>query len=97
LSLPRTETEPSLVVARELAWAAALLRFACSLGFERLRAADGRPIGALPEGVRQALAARLEPLITEHRALWLERSRPGGLERSARWLGRILAALRAPA
>jgi hypothetical protein len=96
LSRPKAETEPSLVVARELTWAANLLRFACNLGFERLRVADGRPIGALPEDVRRQLAARLEPLITEHRALWLLRSRPGGLDRSARWLERILEALRAP-
>jgi hypothetical protein len=43
---------------------------------------------------RAALAALLEPLIAEHRSLWLQRSRPGGLDRSARWLERILEALR---
>jgi len=78
---------------RELRWSAALLRFACDLGTARLTAADGRPLSALPASTRGALADALAPLIAEHRTLWLESSRPGGLDRSARWLERVLAAL----
>ncbi|HEX6882622.1 MAG TPA: family 20 glycosylhydrolase, partial [Planctomycetota bacterium] len=90
------EIESALLLEREINWAGELLRFACNLGFERLRAGDGRPLGQLPEQARHGLAERLEPLISEHRALWSTRSRHGGLDRSARWLERILAALRAP-
>jgi len=43
----------------------------------------------------KSLAEFLAPLIERHRELWILRSRPGGLDRSARWLERILAALRA--
>jgi hexosaminidase len=78
----------------EARWAAHLMQFACSLGRARREAADGQAVRGLPEPQRRRLALELEPLIAEHRALWLERSRPGGLERSARWLERILAALR---
>jgi hypothetical protein len=82
----------------EVRWAAHLMQFACSLGRARREASDaqsgGQALRALPEPQRKRLAVELEPLIAEHRALWLERSRPGGLERSARWLERILAALR---
>ena len=71
------------------------MRFACALGIARLEAADGRPLHELADSTRGRLAGQLEPLVAEHRALWLERSRPGGLDRSARWLERILASLRA--
>jgi len=91
----RMEIEASLRVERELQWAGGLLRFACGLGFERLRAAEPGPLQALPPRIRRELGERLEPLIAAYRALWLERSRPGGLERSARWLERIFEALRA--
>jgi len=43
--------------------------------------------------VRDGLAARLRPLIAEHRRLWLTRDRPGGLDESAAWLERVLALL----
>ncbi len=91
----RDDAAAARLLERELRWSAALLRFACALGFERTLCGDGRPLQALPERARHALAERLAPLIAEHRCLWLERSRPGGLDRSARWLERILAALRA--
>ncbi len=75
----------ALLAQRELAWVTHTLSFACLLGEWRLEDLEGHQ--------RAALAAVLEPLIAEHRSLWLERSRPGGLDRSARWLERVLAAL----
>jgi hypothetical protein len=80
---------------RELRAAAALLRFSCDLGRARLEAGDGRPLSALDARTRAALADDLAERIAEHRTLWLESSRPGGLDRSARWLERVLEALRA--
>jgi hypothetical protein len=77
----------------DLHWAGDLMRFACNLGIARIMTGDGRPISALPQ--RQALADSLAPLIATHRTLWLESSRLGGLDRSARWLERVLEALRA--
>lgn len=80
---------------REVHWATRLMRFACALGRARLGAGDGRALERLHAHHRAPLADDLERLIADHRRLWLERSRPGGLERSTRWLERILEALRA--
>ena len=80
---------------REVCWAAKLMRFASALGRARLEAGDGRRVGQLHEHDRARLAHDLDSLVAEHRALWLERSRPGGLDRSARCLERIHEALRA--
>jgi hypothetical protein len=90
---PRT-TE-GVLAQQELSWAAELLRFACFLGEWRLEAGEGRRLEELPAHRRAKLGEFLEPLIERHREIWLLRSRPGGLDRSARWLERILAALRA--
>lgn len=79
---------------RELRWAAALLCFSCDLGSARLLAGDSRPVSSLPATTRSALADDLAARLAEHRVLWLESSRAGGLDRSARWLERVLAALR---
>ena len=56
---------------REFLWAAAMLRHACRRGLWAL----GDPAPDL----RPALAAEAADLLTEHRALWLARNRPGGL------------------
>jgi len=84
-----------VLAQRELAWVARVLTFACALGEWRVEAGRGRTLEDLEDYRRAGLAALLDPLIAEHRALWLQRSRPGGLDRSARWLERILEALRA--
>ncbi len=90
---PRLSVQDGALSWRELGWAGELMLFACALGEARLQAGDGRPLDFLPDPVRRGLADTLRPLIEEHRSLWCERSRPGGLDRSARWLERILEAL----
>ncbi len=79
--------------ADELRWVAAMLAFACRLGVTRLSAQDGAPLDALQPSERRRLARELEELLEEHRALWLESSRPGGLAESSGWLARPLALL----
>lgn len=79
---------------RELLWIGKLLDFASELGVARVESGMDRPLTELHRSGRRRLAEQLAPLVVEHRALWLERSRPGGLDRSARWLERILVALR---
>jgi hypothetical protein len=71
------------------------LRFACELGRARCALADGGPIALIPATLRNALAQQLKPLLERHRALWLARNRPGGLDDSARRLERILTDLQA--
>jgi hypothetical protein len=77
----------------ELTWARDMLAFSCRLGIARSSLSDPLALGALPSAVRGALARELADLITRHRALWLVRNRPGGLEDSARRLEQTLVAL----
>jgi hypothetical protein len=89
----RRERRGELRPLDEPRWAAAMLDFCCELGRARLSAGDNRPLSALDAHTRARLADELAARIAEHRTLWLESSRPGGLDRSARWLERVLAAL----
>ena len=89
----RSSRPDAAQLADELVWAADALRLACALGQARLAAGLERPLQAVGRAVRTPLAARLAPLVQEHRRLWLARSRPGGLDDSAARLERVLAAL----
>ncbi len=89
LAQERMAIRDKKLVRDELTWTAGMLRFAGLLALQRLHAGGDRPVAALPSDVRAPLAAELEPLIEEHRRLWLHRSRTGGLERSAEWLERV--------
>jgi hypothetical protein len=51
-------------------------------------------LASVPEPTRQSLASRLDALSERHRALWLARNRPGGLDDSAAWLDNLGAAYR---
>ncbi len=88
----RMRCPDAVLVERELTWSAGLLRWCALLGLQRLRRGTG-PVSDIPSDVRVPLAAELEALAEEHRALWLARSRRGGLERSSEWLELPLAAL----
>ena len=83
--LPRREARGDLV-ARELAWVAGMLAFACRLGRARLAAGGEVPLADLPRRDRHALAERLSRQVEELPGLWLARSRPGGMQQS---LGRL--------
>jgi hypothetical protein len=75
------------VVVAELSNAADLLLLLCDHTASRLRTRSDE----LPAALAADLAARLEPIIVEHRRLWLKRNRPGGLADSLRWLERLAA------
>jgi hypothetical protein len=68
--------------ARELRWAASLLDLGARLGIARLRAGTSTPTSELPSAVREELGEALGETSEELEPLWLERSRPGGLEPS---------------
>jgi hexosaminidase len=80
-------------VLRELGWARDMLRFACRLGMARCRSGGSEDLSRLPAACRAELARDLGVLIEQHRASWLERNRPGGLDDSAGRLERTLLAL----
>jgi hypothetical protein len=77
----------------ELRFTAAHLLHACALGRARLEAPGLEVAKAQPSRLR-ALATDMESLIERYRALWLARSRPGGLADSAGRLERFLALYR---
>ena len=81
------------LVRRELRWVAGLLRLACRLGRARLAAGRTMPVQGLAAETRAALLAELEPLVAEHRHVWLARNRPGGRADSVERLERLAALL----
>ncbi len=83
----RADTEQ---LTRELEWSADIVTLTTDDARARLEG-DGT-IGSIDEETRKRLAARLADLTEEHRALWLQRNRPGGLEDSAAWLDNLFAA-----
>ena len=71
------------LLKEELTLAARLSRHAVELGKHRLTAREGA-VKNIPEETRKILASELDSLITQHRNLWIQRNRPGGLEDSAK-------------
>ncbi|AXK37856.1 glycoside hydrolase [Streptomyces armeniacus] len=79
-------TEPAAqdgdIVVRELLHATALAEFAVDVLRARTAAGPGADADAIPAATARRLLRRLDPLLTEQRACWLLRSRPGGLDDS---------------
>jgi hypothetical protein len=59
----------------------------------RARLAGDGTLRSIPPGLRVELARRVEEVVERHRASWRARNRPGGLDRSVRWLDHLRAAL----
>ncbi|MGZ8765738.1 MAG: glycoside hydrolase family 20 zincin-like fold domain-containing protein [Acidimicrobiia bacterium] len=57
----------------------------------RARLRGNGTLASVDASTRDALATDLRPVIAEHRRLWLERNRPGGLDDSSAWLEHLLA------
>ncbi|MFZ5814304.1 MAG: family 20 glycosylhydrolase [Bacillota bacterium] len=69
--------EEGHLVSRELRNGVRMLLHACELGRLRLQEAAGEP---LDPARLQAQLLDLDGIMAEHRELWLQRNRPGGLE-----------------
>ena len=67
--------------------AVALVRLACRDAQARL--AGKGTLASVPQSTRDALAADLDDIVNEHRRLWLQRNRPGGLGDSVAWLDNL--------
>jgi hypothetical protein len=61
-----------------------------SIRFENMRVGRLPAIQRIAPKTRQRLRSKLEALLDEHRRLWLQRNRPGGLEESAGRLKRTI-------
>jgi len=94
LEQARASAPDAALVLQELGWARDMLAFACRLGIARCAAGNTDHLAALPAPERAGLAAELGNLIEQHRTLWLQRNRPGGLGDSARRLEVLLQSLR---
>ena len=68
------------LIRDEFTWVGDMLRFACRLGLEWLPTGIDQPVTAVNATTRHALADDLRGLLDTHRRLWLQRSRPGGLD-----------------
>lgn len=88
------ERDDAALVRSEFEWTADMMRWACRVGIARARAGFDQPLEAVDADNRASLADELAPLIERHCALWLQRSRPGGLPDSAGRLETMLAHLR---
>ncbi len=77
LARSRPERADGALVLDELRNACALVRVLCRDARARLEADATLP--SIPEATRFELARALEPVIDEHRRLWLARNREGGL------------------
>jgi hypothetical protein len=82
-----------VLICDELAWAGDAVAIGCDLGRARLEHGAIEHAASLPATVRRALVARLDRLIDERRALWLRRSRPGGLADALGYLRRARDAM----
>lgn len=87
-----SQREDTQLVQRELQWVADILCFACDFATARLHV-EGGTLAQIEQGVRQALRLRLHDLMEEHRALWGQRNRSGGLEASVAHLQFVVDAL----
>jgi hexosaminidase len=83
LAHARPAAPDGALVVSELGWVSELLRFACRLGLARCTPDNVREVAAIPRAQRAELARELGTLIERHRAQWLARNRPGGLDDSA--------------
>jgi hypothetical protein len=92
LPAARSNRADGALVVEELRAGADLAMLLCQDSQARLRA-DGTLAG-VPPATRRQLAARLEPMLDRHRALWMARNRPGGLPDSVSWLERLLSRYR---
>jgi hypothetical protein len=84
LARARPRRADGALVVEELTTGAALVSLMCRDARARLEG-DGW-LASVPAARRERLASELEPLIENHRRLWLARNRPGGLDDSVAWL-----------
>ena len=78
---------------RELLWTADAMLLACELGLQRIEHGRELPVSELPAAWRGSLRDEAKRLAEELIGTWLARHRPGGLDASLEWWGRLERAL----
>lgn len=81
------------LIRDEYQWLGDILRFSVKLGLARAESGLGQPASAIAPASRRALAEEMRPLLDRMADLWVQRSRPGGLEDGLERFRLMLAAL----
>ena len=83
------------LIQEEYRWLGDILRLSVKLGMARAESGLDQPVSAIPAASRHALAEEMRPLLDRFADLWVQRSRPGGLEDGLARFRRMLAELEA--
>lgn len=81
------------LIQDEFRWLGDMLRLSVKLGMARAEIGLDHPVSDIAPAHRHALAAEMEPLLERFVDLWLQRSRPGGLDDALARFRRTLGAL----
>lgn len=93
INAARPRSDDGGLVLAELRHSAELVRLACDVLDARLAAEAGK-LAHAPKEVRDDLSTRLRSVIAEHKRLWLQRNRAGGLSDSIARMDALLNILR---
>jgi hypothetical protein len=83
------------LIQDEFRWLGDMLRLSVKLGMARAETGLDHPLSDVAPATRHALAEEMTPLLERFGDLWLQRSRPGGLEDGLARFKRTLDALEA--
>lgn len=92
----RMERPDAELIHQELGWAADATRLGAGLARARLRAGEDAPVEAIDEASKRSLVEKLDSLVERLPAIWLERSRRGGLQESIELFSRLRPRLADP-
>ena len=93
LAQAQMDRPDAALIHDEYQWLGDILRFAVRLGMARAETGLDQPVSAIAPATRRVLAEEMRPLLDRHAQLWLQRSRPGGLEDGLARFQRTLSAL----
>jgi hypothetical protein len=83
------------LIRDEYEWLGDVMRLAVKIGMARSQTGLDVPVSEVPAASRHALAEEMRPLLDRFEQLWLQRSRPGGLQDGLARFKRTLDALEA--
>jgi hypothetical protein len=81
------------LIQDEYRWLGDILRLSVKMGMARVQTGLDQPVSAMSPASRKALAEEMRPLLDRFGQIWLQRSRPGGLEDGLSRFKRMLDAL----
>jgi hypothetical protein len=95
LEQAQMERADANLIHDEFSWLGDILRLSVKIGMARAQNGLDEPVSSLSPASRRALAEEMRPLLDRFADLWVQRSRPGGLEDGLARFKRTLDALEA--